>query len=127
MDDKGQTQKGICDAMVAQLWVYLDQSGTELKFDKFCESIENWVNKETAQKKFIFEILDTYHIEKVSVNSMFMFMQQMTKALPTKKNPKIEILSLNQTEVDMFLDVFSADFCRLVAALNAKRKLVDKI
>ena len=68
--------------MVHRLWEFLDPSGTDLKFDKYCDNIERWVNDEKAQKRFIFDILDSYRNEKVSINSLFIFMQQMTRALP---------------------------------------------
>lgn len=43
-DSNGVYQASLCDSMVKQLWVFLDQSGTDLKYEQYCDKVERWMN-----------------------------------------------------------------------------------
>ena len=43
-DRDGVYHPSIADAMVRQLWVFLDNTGSDLKFDMFCDKFEKFMN-----------------------------------------------------------------------------------
>ncbi len=94
----------MADTMVKQLWIFLENSGQDLKFDKFCEKLEKFINQdEVGIKRFLFEIFDTLNCDKITDESLFRFMTLTTKNVPGFNPNPIELMSLKDIESDMFL------------------------
>ncbi len=56
---------------------FLDNSGSDLKFDQFCSKLETFMNQEDpGLKKFVFDVFNTLSIEKdkLTEESLFKFM-----------------------------------------------------
>lgn len=114
-DEKGDKEKfSLVDTMVKHMWVFLDQSGSDLKFDQFFDKLENWVNQDDkVMKEFVFECYDTLSQGRLTDEGMFKFMNIMTKKVPGTNNQSTQMLKLNEHESDMFLDLFANDFCKI--------------
>lgn len=87
-DEKGEKDKfSLVDTMVKHMWVFLDQSGSDLKFDQFFDKLENWVNQDDkVMKEFVFECYDTLSQGRLTDEGMFKFMNIMTKKVPGTNN-----------------------------------------
>ena len=111
--------------MVRQLWLVLDQSGTDLKYDTYCEKIEKWVNQdENGMKRFVFVCYDTMDTERITDKGLFKFMNTVSRKVPGINHTPTELLSLHEHDSDMFLDLFAADFVKITDALHEKAKLI---
>ena len=83
--------------------------------------MEKFINQEEAGlKKFVFEIYDTMDNNLITDQSLFWFMSVMTRNLPEAVQSTTDLLPLGHTEKDMFLELFSADFCKIQNTLKAK-------
>lgn len=96
------------------LWVYLDNTGSDLKFDQYCDKMERFMNQdELGIKRFWFEIYDTMNNDRITEESLFKFMSVMTRKVPGVSSQPEHLLALSGHESDMFLDLFASDFCKI--------------
>lgn len=81
---------------------------------------------EKGLKEFAWKIMDMNNDKKLSENDMFDLMKQ-TSAIKGGyyMNPDLhknaEILLLNQKKFDLFLDVFSSDYIKIIKAIERKK------
>jgi hypothetical protein len=72
--------------MVRFLWVYLENAGSDLKFDMFVDKFERFMNQdESGMKRFVFEIYDSSSKDKITEEGLFKFMSTMTNKVPGAK------------------------------------------
>ena len=83
------------------------------------ESFANW--EEEDLKRFSFKIFDVFKEDKITEEGLFTFMKHASMrkigddAAPTK------ILSLNEQENDIFIDIFSNSYTKILKALAKKK------
>jgi hypothetical protein len=111
--------------MVKQLWHYLENSGSDLKFDYFCDKLEKFI-REGDLRRFMFEIFDTLDENKITEQGLFTFMQTITEQNPNKIVRPVTLLGLNEVEKDMFVDLFAKDLCCVEQALIEKRMIEER-
>ena len=59
--------------------------------------------------------------DRITDESLFKFMSIMTRKVPSLEKNPTDLLGLHQVEKDMFLELFSPDFCKIQAALRIKQ------
>ena len=123
-DEDKAYHPSIADAITKQLWLHFDNAGAELKFDIFVEKLQKFW-KEGDHKKFLFDVFDTLHQERLTDESMFRFMEIITHQEPNKIDKPTTILKLNEVDSDMFIRLFAKDFVCVEQALKQKH-LIDK-
>ena len=73
--EEGKAYPSMSDQIVRQLWNFLDSTGSDLRFQSYCEKMEKFINQEeTGLKKFVFEIYDTMNNDQITDESLFKFM-----------------------------------------------------
>ena len=89
--------------------------------DPYFKIIETFVNLERDEHlKFIFKVFDVFNEDKITEGGLFKFMEDASirrgdlSAVPT------EILRLNETENDIFLDIFSITYSKILDAMQKK-------
>ncbi len=70
----------------------------------------------------MFEIYDTLCCDRISEESLFKFMNLMTRKVPGVSSTPTELMNLHEHESDMFLDLFANDFCKIQSILQSKIK-----
>ena len=80
--------------------------------------------------RFCFKVLDINNDGKISESDLFTIMKWCTIKKPlTNEDDTLPIdgsnPSLNRDQ-DMFLELFSADFCKIIKQINFKRKIKGK-
>lgn len=69
--------------MIRQLWQILDERGSDLKYDTYCDKIEKWINQdELALKRFVFDCYDTMFCDKISEESLFKLLNVVSTRAP---------------------------------------------
>jgi len=68
---------------------------------------------EVGMKRFIFEIYDTLGTDRLNEESLFKFMAVMSSRVPGVSTNPVDLMNLHEHESDMFLDLFSNDFCKI--------------
>lgn len=62
--------------------------------------------EEAGMKKFVYDCYDTLNNDRITHKSLFRFMKHVSLRQPgLNKNPT-KLLALNETDHDMFLDIF---------------------
>jgi hypothetical protein len=78
-DINGQFSPSMTDAIVKQLWSYMEGVSNDHRFEAFTDKIENFVNQEEErQHKLHFELYDTMNCDTITDASLFKFMEIMT-------------------------------------------------
>lgn len=70
----------------------------------------------------MFECFDTLGSGKITDKSFFKFMNIASQPTPGTSITPTELLDLQSYDSDMFLDLFSDDFCKIEKALAKKKK-----
>jgi hypothetical protein len=67
-----------------------------------------------ALKRFVFECYDTLYCEKITEESLFKLLNVVSTRAPQINLEPTELLSLHEHDSDMFLDIFAADFVKIL-------------
>ena len=60
--------------------------------------------------------------DKITDESLFKFMNIASQPAPGSSSAPTDLINLKQHESDLFLDIFSDDFCKIQKALARKKK-----
>ena len=89
----------------------------------YFKSIENFVNMESEDHlRFIFKLFDVFNEGVITEAGLFKFMEDAS--LRRQDQPKVptDILQLNETENDIFLDIFTSTYAKIIEALRKKQR-----
>ena len=83
--------------------------------------IENFVNQDREEHlKFLFKVFDVFNEDKITQAGLFKFMQDASIPRGDLPTDPTDILNLNESEVDIFLDIFTTTYSKIVEALAIK-------
>lgn len=98
-----------------------------ITFPTFCDGLESLFQQdEKGLKEFAYKVMDMNNDKKLSENDMFDLMKH-TSAVKGGyyQNPELhrnaDILPLNTKKFDLFLDVFSSDYIKIIKAIERKK------
>ena len=93
------------------------------KAQEYFGAVSSFVNQTKEQHlRFLFDLFDVFNEEKITEAGLFKFMEDASlrrsdlPAIPT------EILNLNEMENDIFLDIFTTTYSKVVEAITKKKK-----
>jgi Ca2+-binding EF-hand superfamily protein len=93
-----------------------------ISLDEFAQGLELMFNRdENALRKMAFEIFDVNKDKKLSENDMFDLMKMCSGTRGGKMDDAPVILALDQKMSDLFLDVFSQDYIKIIKVLDRKK------
>jgi Ca2+-binding EF-hand superfamily protein len=76
-DVKGVYEPSLCDQLIKQLWPFLEQQDSNLKFEQYCDKIEAWINTvdtdDRVQRAFAFSCYDFVGKGKITEEGLFKF------------------------------------------------------
>lgn len=113
-DQHGVYPPSISYSMVRQLWLFLDSSGSDLKYEQFYDKLERWMNQDDpGLKRFVFDIYDCNGWGKITERSLFKTVLNITRRAPNVNMFPTDLLSLQEFETDMFMTIFYQDFLKI--------------
>lgn len=121
--------KDLSHRIVNAIAPYFGNYQVSINFEIYCKGLETlFTQDEETLKEIAFQILDLNQDKKLSENDMFDLMK-MTSAIKggyylnpdLHKNQKI--LPLNEHKFDLFLDVFSNDYIKIIKAIERKKDI----
>ena len=75
--------------------------------------------------RFIFKLFDVFNEDKITEAGLFKFMQDASiKRDDLPMNP-LEMLALDETENDIFIDIFTNTYSKIVEAMQKKTKKIQ--
>mmetsp|Transcript_16527 Transcript_16527/g.22327 ORF Transcript_16527/g.22327 Transcript_16527/m.22327 type:complete len:111 (+) Transcript_16527:993-1325(+) len=91
----------------------------------YFKAIETFVNLEREEHlKFIFKVFDVFNEDKITEAGLFKFMEDASIRRYDQPAVPTEVLQLNETENDIFLEIFSSTYSKIVDALAKKYKKI---
>ena len=126
--------KRICQCLAPYLGEFKSaQSQTHLDFESYSKHLENFFNQdENELKKFAFKIFDVNADNRLSEQDMFDMMKYCSaikggyyNQLETAQEDFLkqqEMSKLHVRKDDLFLDVFSNDFIRIIKDIDRRKK-----
>ena len=87
----------------------------------YYSAIETFVNQEKEDHlKFIFKLFDVFNEDKITEAGLFKFMEDASlRRFDQQAVPDI-ILNLNEQENDIFLDIFTNTYAKIIGCLQKK-------
>ena len=90
---------------------------------EYYKAIEVFINAEREDHlKFIFKLFDVFNEDKITEAGLFKFMEDASIRRYDQPSVPTDILKLGETENDIFLEIFTNTYSKLVDALNKKLK-----
>lgn len=75
--------------------------------------------------KFLFKLFDVFNEDKITEAGLFKFMEDSSLRRSDANPNPTDILALNQEDNDIFLDIFSDFYAKIVEALSRKSKKMN--
>ena len=72
--------------------------------------------------KFVFKMFDVFNEDKITEAGLFKFMQDASIRRFDQPEDPTELLKLNETENDIFIDIFSTTQVKIIEALAKKSR-----
>ena len=94
---------------------------------QYFEEVESFVNQDEEElKKFAFKIFDVFKEDKITEDGLFTFMRHASMRKIGEDAAPTKILSLNELENDIFIDIFSNSYNKILKALAKKKADSEK-
>ncbi|CDW75780.1 UNKNOWN [Stylonychia lemnae] len=106
----------LADRIMKGLSNLFNNFGVYHDLNQYCEIIENFANQDiNALKYFTYKIIDINNDKKLSENDLFQLMKLCAQTNQKQDDQPPE-------DSDVFLEVFSADFVKVIKQINIKKQ-----
>ena len=90
----------------------------------YFKTLETFVNQDREENlRFIFKLFDVFNEDKITEAGLFKFMEDASIRRTDTAANQCNILNLNETEHDIFLEIFTNTYAKIVDALSRKVKM----
>ena len=80
------------------------------------------IEKRDEMMKFVFKVFDVFNEDKITEAGLFRFMEDASIRRSDQPSVPTEVLKLNETENDIFIDIFTSTYSKIIEALARKQK-----